>query len=572
MNRIIFTIYDDIKKDLDGPTEAEAKNIFNMDQANSLLVSEYFDKLVNNKREYAEKIGVEFKLFHNTMKDVLLNENDFTNVNLYKHHLFAELAKEYDEVMYIDMDVVFNTDLNVFEEHDLSKGIHVKDQDADILCKNKNEIVLSRVGKRAPTLKYFITKDLLDGEDNHVLNTGVMIGKSEHILQLKYIERVKEASDKIQKLKSEFQLINTYYYANNESIFSYIVEKYKVPYVLLDEMWHKIYDDKPAEGLEGYCIHFINKQFGRFFQEKTKCIFSLYIDIPNELLDNPRSFKDNPLSKSEITKDQLNEYKDRLIDNHKSYAKAINAKYLHFGYDEEYDSFRKKFTNLSEYDAINLYKIWLLDKLVKEYDLVMYVDLDVFFRNHASIFDTVPCDYAICCLYDTKERLGIKHTSEYFNNFKQDYRNPESKYWNTHALLVEEGLSGDNCIFNTGIIVASKRTMEQLDYFSNIDQIIENMRQLKEDEFSMYPEAIQKSFGYDNETIFSYKAKKNNVIVYELGEWWHSRNYYEGKESFKLNTQARKNAKTRYEVRCKDWKVTIVHFISKNFGLVFDQA
>lgn len=573
MKRIIFAIYDDIKKELDGPTEMEAKNIFNMDQANSLLMSEYFDKLVENKREYANSIGVEFKLFHNTMEDfVLENENDFTNVNLYKHHLFAKLAEEYDEVMYVDMDVVFNTDLNVFEEHDLSKGIHVKDQDSDILSKNKNEIVLSRVGKRAPTLKYFITKDLLDGQDNHVLNTGIMFGRSEHILQLKYIERTKEVSEKIQELKARPELLNIHYYANNESIFSYIVEKYKVPYVLLDEAWHKMYDDKPAEGLEGHCIHFINKQFGRFFKEKTKCLFSLHIDIPKELLDNPRSFKDNPLSKSEITKNQLNEYKDKLIDNHNSYANAIGATYIHYSEDKDYKTFRKRFTNLSEYDIVNLYKIWLLDQLTKEYDLVMYIDLDVYFRNHASIFDTIPCDYALCCLYDDKNRLGIKTTNDYFKSFKQDYRNPESKYWNTHALLIEDGLDGDNYVFNTGVVIASKRTMEQLDYFSDIDEVLENMKELKEDEFSMYPEAIQKSFGYDNETIFSYKAKKNDVIVYQLGEWWHSRNYYEGKESFKQGTQARKNSLSKYKTRCKDWQVTIVHFISKNFGLAFDDA
>lgn len=571
MKRIIFTIYDDIKKELDGPTEMEARNIFNMDKANSLLVEEYWDKLILNKKDYATEIGVDFKFYHNQMCNLLDNENDFTNVNLYKHHLFAELAKEYDEIMYVDMDVVFNTNLNVFEELDLDKGIHVRDQDYDILCKDKNEIVLSRVGKRSPTLKYFITKDLLDGRDNHVLNTGVMIGKSEHILQLKFLERVQEANDKIELLKQEPHLINPYYYPNNESIFSYVVEKYNVPYVLLDEKWHKIYDDKPAEGCEGNIIHFINKQFGRFFRHKTKCIFSIHIDIPEEKLDNPRSFKDNPLSKSEITKHQLNLYKDRLIDNHKEYANAVGAEYVHLGHDKEYDLFRKRFTDLSEYDIVNLYKIWCLDKLTKEYDLVMYIDLDVYFRNHASIFDSVPADHAICCLYDTKQSLMIFNSENYFKGFKQDYRNPESKYWNTHAMLVEQEMDGENYVFNTGVIVASKNGMKQLDYFSDMNEIIAFMKELKEDEFSMYPEAIQKSFGYDNETIFSYKVKRNNVIIYDLGEWWHSRHYYESKRAMEPGTIERANSFTKYNTRCIERNVTIVHFISKNFGLVFDK-
>ena len=107
MKQIIFTVYDDIKKEIAGLTRMESDVVFNMDKANTLLVAEYFDRLVENKKEYAEKIGADFKFFHNTMEtSELKNENDFTNVNLYKHYLFAQLAEEYDEVMYVDMDVV----------------------------------------------------------------------------------------------------------------------------------------------------------------------------------------------------------------------------------------------------------------------------------------------------------------------------------------------------------------------------------------------------------------------------------------------------------------------------------
>jgi len=572
MKRIIFTIFDDIKKELSGPTELEAKQVFNMDQAASLLVEEYFDKLVENKKDYSKKIGVDFKFFHNEMKNFFdLNETDFTLVNLYKHHLFSELSKEYDEVMYVDMDVVFNTDLNVFEELDLSQGIHIRDQDADIQCKEKEEIILTRVGKRNPTLKYFITKDLLDGQDNHVMNTGIMIGKSEHIQQIKFVERIKEASDRIQHLKEEPFLINKHYYANNESIFSYILEKYNIPYVLLDEMWHKIYDDKPVEGLEGYCIHFINKQFGRFFKDKTKAIFSLHIDIPDNNLDNPKGCKDLDVSKSKFTQIQLDKYKEDLINNHKEYANAIGAEYLHFNRDNEYEEFFKRFPDLTEYDIVNLYKIWLLDKLVKEYDLVMYIDLDVYFRNNASIFDTVPANYAVCAEYITKESALVFSSPTYFKFFDKCFRDPQSKYWNTHALLTYDGIPGENYIYNTGVLVASKYGMEKLDYFSDIDEVIEMMKELKEDEFSMYPQNVVKAFGYDNETIFSYKINKNNVPLYHLTHWWHFKHHYSVKTALIKDHPKMKTVQRHLESDCEIKNVTIVHFISKNFGLVFDK-
>ena len=135
MKRIIFTTYDDIKQNPDR---------WNVNTSATYLVDEYFDKLVENKRAYAERIGVEFKFFQNTMKDFEVpGQLEFTKANLYKHHVMAKLAEEYDEVMYCDMDVVFNTDENIFDELDLSKGIHIKDQDRRIENKNIHEVFYS---------------------------------------------------------------------------------------------------------------------------------------------------------------------------------------------------------------------------------------------------------------------------------------------------------------------------------------------------------------------------------------------------------------------------------------------
>lgn len=572
MKRIIFTIFDDIKNSSKLETEFDPANALNVDTANSLLVKEYFDRLLDNKKEYAKTIGVEFKFFHNTMKDFNFDTDlEFTKVNLYKHHVMAELAKEYDEIMYVDMDVLFNTKENIFDEHNLSKGIHVKDQNEDIQRCEKEKVIFSILGNRSPALKYFITKDLLGGKENNVINTGVIIGRAEHILQIKFIERAKEAAKKIEALKKEHHIINKYYYPNNESIFSYILEKYDVPYVLLDESWHKIYDDKPEEGLTGKCIHFINKQFNRFFNDKTKAIFSLYIDIPIERLDNPAGYKDNPLSKSTITKNQLSKYKDRLIDNQKSYAKSVGADYFLFERNDEYEKFFCRFPDLSEYDVINLYKIYILEKLTKEYDLVMYADLDVYFKNNSSIFDVVPANYAICTIYDTKDDLNISNHPNYFKGYKKDFRNPEAKYWNAHALLVEDELDGDNNVHNTGIVVASKYVMDQLDYFSDIEETVEKMKELKEDEFSMYPENIRKSFGYDNETIFSYKINLNSVRTYRLSDSWHYRHYYENYKSMAYGTPQGKAASAKLNSTCDELNIAVIHFISKNFGLVFDK-
>ena len=446
--RVIFTSYDDI--------DLSEKSC--LEEAKTKMVKEYFDRLVQNKKDYAELVGADFIFYHNSMKAFGYDEeNRFTNVNLYKHQLMASLSEEYNEILYVDFDVCFNTNLNIFEEHNMDAGIHIKDMNASVISKDKDSLLYDQIGLRSPTLKYHITKDLLDGADNNVTNTGIILGKSEFIKQIRFSERVQEAVDKIKKIKSvKSNFFEQQYYPNNESIFSYILEKYKVPYVLMQEKWHQILDEDAKE-INGYCLHFINKQFNAFYKTKTQCIFSIYIEIPDDKLDNPNNYRGLDIPKSLMVKNQLIEYKDKILENHKEYSKSIGAKYINFGYDENYKQFRSRFPILSEYDVINLYKIYLLDKLTKEYDHVLYIDFDVLFKQKHSIFNFLPLDYILCCKYIPESiiiNLIAGDLNSYFENYNHDFRNPQTKYWNTHAMLLEKGLKGNNDVFNTGIICA----------------------------------------------------------------------------------------------------------------------
>ena len=563
MKRIIFTIFDDIDSGTDrwGIANA-AKHMHN----------EYFDKLVANKEEYANSlINVEFKLYHNTMNDFdVAGELEFTKVNLYKHHLMAKLAEEYDEVMYVDMDVLFNTDENVFDELDLNNGIHIIDQDDAVENKNVDEVIFKMIGLRNPTLKYHITKDLLNGKENHVMNTGIMIGKSKHIKQINFIERLPGIIEKINKLKESHTVyLRAHYYPNNESVFSYIMEEYNIPYVIMDKEWHHIVDHYPNEiDPNAKIYHFINKKFNAFFKDKTQAIFSIYIDIPDQDLDSPSDFKDDEVSKSKRTKERLAEYKDRLVNNHKEYAESIDAEYLMFGRDKQYEDFKSRFPMLSEYDVINLYKIYLLEKLVNEYDLVMYIDMDVYFRRNINVFNYVPCESIFCCMYETPEAAGVRFNNSYYlKRYKHDFRNPESKFWNAHALLTEEDLDTSGLVvFNTGVMMSSKNVMDRIDYFSDIDEVIKTMSEVKE--YSMYTDQIRDSFGYDNETIMSYKVCKNNVPIYDMPTRWHHKNHYWSYNSFDSTHRDYELAKHEYVSKTTQSNSVIIHFISKNFGLV----
>jgi hypothetical protein len=573
MKRIIFTVYDDLKLQ-------EHSNV-DLDISAQEQVAEYMNRLVDNKKQYAESCNVDFKFFHNTMGDRNLGKTDiaFTNSNLYKHQLMAELAEQYDQVMYIDMDVVFNTADNIFDEIDLSNGIAVKDQDSEIQSKSYSEALKLSFGMRNPTLKYYITKDLLGGKNNHVINTGIMIGNSSDIKKLKFIKRLPAIVKRIAKLKDKsiqdgkLNWMRHFFYPNNESIFSYILEKHKIPYQILDDTWHDIRDDQIVDRPYGKVIHFINKQFHAFFKDKTKVVYSLYIRIEDVNFDDSGSVAGEPdVSKPKRTQQKMDHYYDQLIADKKRYAKSIGAEFIMFERDSMYKDFLKKYSNMSEYDTINLYKIFLLEKLADEYDLILYLDFDVHCRRDIDIFNTINCTNFLRCNYNTTSDLNINNTLLYFSTFDKDFRNPESKYWNTHALLNECDLDiSEAQVFNTGIIAASSDMIKSLDFFGDLEDIVEMMTELKEDEASMYPPKIQKVFGYDNETIFAFKIIANKVNYKNLDDKiWHYKHYGGAGISSRIEDQVKISIrKEAYKGAMTDNDPVFVHFISKQLELAY---
>jgi hypothetical protein len=196
----------------------------------------------------------------------------------------------------------------------------------------------------------------------------------------------------------------------------------------------------------------------------------------------------------------------------------------------------------------------------------------VYITKPYNIFNYVPASTSFCCLTETARNAGIRKTSnEYYKWYNYDFRSPHSKFWNAYAMLEEEGLDPDQYIFNTGIMVASRAVMEQIDYFSDIDDVIQMMKDLKEDEFSMYLPQIRSAFGYDNETIMAYKTRKNNVWLYPLPKRWHHKHLYRNLNSFTHDTKEHGMSKRELETEVLVEDIVMIHFISKNFELVFDK-
>ena len=280
-----------------------------------------------------------------------------------------------------------------------------------------------------------------------------------------------------------------------------------------------------------------------------RVIYSLYIDIPKEELDYQDPYYGDDIPKTERTKLEFQKYYDKLLACKQKYADDIGVTFLMYEYDDDFKLYKKWFNHyypqITEYNIVNFYKLQIMHELCRHYDEVLYLDFDVvpvtkenFFKEH---------DLSKGIAIKDNNNLAKKTLRELRNRPVESIRSPTAKYWNCLALLESNGYDKDNDVFNTGIVGISAQHMKQLAYFDNIENMIKQMDDLKNDE--MYPDEIREMFGWDNETIWSYLVKTRELPVQWLHWQWHL--FYD-----------------RYKIVPK--RSRFVHVINKKFAEVFD--
>ena len=278
-----------------------------------------------------------------------------------------------------------------------------------------------------------------------------------------------------------------------------------------------------------------------------KVIYSIYIDVPEEE-HYAFSFdyeKQHNIERSKLTRENFAKHRDKLLQYKKKYCDEIGVDFKMFEYDNEYkvfaDNFLKKYPMFTKYEVVNFYKIHQLDKLSNQYDEILYLDFDAIPLTKKSFFEHWDLSKGICVLDNNNK---IKKSLDVIRST----RSPTAKYFNCQAMLIATNKSPINDVINTGIIGASKENIKKLDFFGKFDDTIKLMTRLIKEDDGLYPENIRKSFRYDNETIFSYKLKVNEVKVQWLDDRWH---YFFDKQFYiPLDTK-------------------IVHTINKDFDTVW---
>ena len=250
VKRIIFSIY---REDID---EHTSTSLYKRNQ-----FKKYKEQIIANHQAYAKLCGADYKLF----TDV---ESNYDVIQFQKISMIKKLAREYDEVLYLDFDVITNTCLSFFEHFDLNT-ICVYNIDTTI----SDEVLGYRIKDdnwNWHTMDMYVKACcknamlLLDDIDNSniVINTGV-IGVNKRSARLIDFSKCSGVYHKAKDDNLYPTEINSKWKPNNEVYITYIIEKYNLPYTNIGLQWNFILDESHRDVSDAaYFYHVVNKDFG----------------------------------------------------------------------------------------------------------------------------------------------------------------------------------------------------------------------------------------------------------------------------------------------------------------------
>lgn len=258
MKRIVYSIFNDITIPHQSVPQSK-KDAFH----------EYYDRLVETQKQYAYQCGAEYVSFNPRIPD-------YDDIQFEKLYRFQELTEDYDEVVYLDLDVIPTTKENIFERHASHRhiGVHFIETKpywganidgkwwVDVLQLDKMNMVVKACAKNAMLL--------IEGMSGNyeIANTGVMIGNKNSIQDFNLIERM-DFADKVfdEALTDNIypEQIASSFAKNNEVYFSFIKEFYDVPINKIGLGWNYIIDDTFSTlQIGAHLHHVVNKDFSKF--------------------------------------------------------------------------------------------------------------------------------------------------------------------------------------------------------------------------------------------------------------------------------------------------------------------
>tara|TARA_B100000212_G_scaffold86199_1_gene62775 strand:- start:595 stop:1422 length:828 start_codon:yes stop_codon:yes gene_type:complete len=236
-------------------------------------LKENYQKLLDCKQQYANSIGADFVLvnkykeYYDEMKSKYPFLTTYNIINFYKIFLLYKFSSKYDQMLYLDFDVVPNTTEDFFVVWDLSKGIAIANNNNKV-AKIENISETSQT-IRSPNSKYYNAQAMLlhkgFSSEVDVVNTGIIGIDKSHLYKLEYFNTFEQDMITMTQLKFDNSMfpkkIVDYFGYDNETLFSVKLKEHNIPVQWLDDKWHYFFYDNLFIPRNTKLIHTINKRF-----------------------------------------------------------------------------------------------------------------------------------------------------------------------------------------------------------------------------------------------------------------------------------------------------------------------
>lgn len=248
--RIIFSVWSDLVDDHPSASDKKTK-LFNL----------YKDRLIEKQKEYAYICNSDYELF-------TPDKNNYVDVQFYKILQTEKLLEHYDEVLYLDLDVIPKTQKIIFDSFNLD-NVSVYQLLIGVsrwVKPNLRFNNFSGMGRYAKLSckKAMLLLDDITGNDN-IANTGVFCMNKTAAESLKFSERLPEAEKRFTDAIEDNlypEEMSSCWKRNNEVFLTYMLEKYKIPNNNIGQPWNYILDDYIKYSTDAcYFQHQVNKDF-----------------------------------------------------------------------------------------------------------------------------------------------------------------------------------------------------------------------------------------------------------------------------------------------------------------------
>lgn len=204
--------------------------------------------------------------------------------------------------------------------------------------------------------------------------------------------------------------------------------------------------------------------------------------------------------------DQLRKYKDRLIEVQKQYATLCDADYEHI------------ICTSQDYDVIQFEKIELMYEFAKNYDEVLYLDIDIIPKTKVNMFEHFDtnniCAYS--CPAPMPEKRAFQHKLQNADFHRME---PWNKAAAKKSMLLIDDIYGSDTIINTGVLLANRNALDKLAFKERIKYADEIFEECLDD--NMYPEEISKTWWRNNEVYISYMLERYDIDFIDIMQPWN---------------------------------------------------